>query len=747
LSIDVISESKIDFRKALRDRYLAYAISTITDRALPDVRDGLKPVHRRLLYAMLQLKLNPQNGFKKCARIVGDVIGKYHPHGEQAVYEALVKLAQDFSHRYPLIEGQGNFGNIDGDNAAAMRYTESRITKTAELLMEFIDEDTVELIENYDGEEKEPAVMPSNFPNLLANGSSGIAVGMATNIPSHNIIELCDAALCILKDPNISVDEIMKVFKGPDFATGGIITNSFDEIVEFYKRGKGLFRLRSRWKKIPDKNKFLIEIVEIPYGIQKSKLIEKIAELIQTKKISILTDIRDNSAEDLSIILEPRSNNIQAEMIMEELFSLTDLQVNFSLNMNVLQGESGNIPKVLDLKSAISQWLEHRLVVLNRHSNYRLNKINLRMELLQGYIIAYLNLDEIIRIVREEDNPKEELVTTFSLTSNQADAILDMKLRSLRKLEEAQIQSEYQSLLKRKISLVRLLKSKNLQLEALQKQVVEIKNIFNTKDSLVALSKRRTTFESAIEFEHFSSDTSNEKITIIISNRGWIKSYKGHGIDKDNFTLKNDDYIESMLEVLSCDKIIMCSDNGRFYTIAVNKINNEKGPGEPIRLLFDIKQEENIINSFALKIDLNIFLVTYLGKGMVVNQKSLISFTRKGKQIFDLSAHDHLISAKEINGDYFALLNNDNKLIVFPVEDIKISTKGSGIAFQKLKDGFILDCISFYDGNGLQMYNEKNKKFIIKDITNWKSARARAGKVLPKDFKGRISFTTKRNIK
>lgn len=747
MSIDVISESKIDFRKALRDRYLAYAISTITDRALPDVRDGLKPVHRRLLYAMLQLKLNPQNGFKKCARIVGDVIGKYHPHGEQAVYEALVKLAQDFSHRYPLIEGQGNFGNIDGDNAAAMRYTESRITVTAELLMEFIHEDTVEFTENYDGEEKEPAVMPSNFPNLLANGSSGIAVGMATNIPSHNIIELCDAALGILEKPDISIDEIMKVFKGPDFATGGIIINSFDEIIEFYKRGKGVFRLRSRWRKIQDKNRFLIEVIEIPYGIQKSKLIEKVAELIQTKKVSTITDIRDNSAEDLSIIIEPRSNNIEVDIIMEELFSLTDLQINFSLNMNVLQGESGNIPKVLDLKSIISQWLDHRLLVLNRHSDYRLNKINLRMELLEGYIVAYLNLDEIIRIVREEDNPKKNLVDIFSLTSNQADAILDMKLRSLRKLEEDQIQSEYKSLLEKKTSLVNLLKSKNLQLGVLQEQVSEIKRIFSTKDSLIPLSKRRTTFGSAVEVEHFLNDADNEQLTIVLSNRGWIKSYKGHGIDKDNFTLKNDDHIESVLEVTSSDKVIMCSDSGRFYSVAVNKINNEKGSGEPIRLLFDIEQEETIVNTFVLKNDLNIFLVTYLGKGMIVNQKSLISFTRKGKQVFDLSARDHLISAKVVKGDCFALLNNDNKLIVFPVVSVKISTKGAGITFQKLKDGFILDCISFYDENGLQMCNEKNKKFVIKDVTNWKSTRARTGKVLPKDFKGKMSFYTKRNTK
>jgi topoisomerase IV subunit A len=747
LTIDVISESKIDFRKALRDRYLSYAISTITDRALPDVRDGLKPVHRRLLYAMLQLKLNPQNGFKKCARIVGDVIGKYHPHGEQAVYEALVKLAQDFSHRYPLIEGQGNFGNIDGDNAAAMRYTESRITITAELLMEFIHEDTVEFTENYDGEEKEPSVMPSNFPNLLANGSSGIAVGMATNIPSHNIIELCDAALGILEKPDISIDEIMKVFKGPDFATGGIIINSFDEIIEFYKRGKGAFCLRSRWRKIEDKNKFLIEIIEIPYGIQKSKLIERIAELIQTKKVSTITDIRDNSAEDLSIIIEPRSNNIEVDIIMEELFSLTDLQINFSLNMNVLQGENGNIPKVLDLKSVISQWLDHRLLVLNRHNNYRLNKINLRMELLEGYIVAYLNLDEIIRIVREEDSPKKKLIDTFSLNSNQADAILDMKLRSLRKLEEDQIQSEYKSLLEKKTSLVNLLKSKNLQLVVLQKQVSEIKRIFSTKDSLISLSKRRTTFGSAVEVEYFLNETDNEQLTIVLSNRGWIKSYKGHGIDKDNFILKNDDHIESILEVISSDKVIICSNSGRFYSVAVNKINNEKGSGEPIRLLFDIGQKETIVNTFVLKNDLNIFLVTYLGKGMIVKQKSLVSFTRKGKQVFDLLAHDHLISAKEVKGNCFALLNNDNKLIVFPVDGVKISTKGAGITFQKLKDGFILDCISFYDENGLQMYNEKNKKFVIKDVTNWKSTRARTGKVLPKDFKGQMSFSTKRNAK
>jgi len=743
LLVDDDIESKIDFRKALSDRYLAYAISTITDRALPDVRDGLKPVHRRLLYAMLQLKLNPQNGFKKCARIVGDVIGKYHPHGEQAVYEALVKLAQDFSHRYPLIEGQGNFGNIDGDNAAAMRYTESRITKTAELLMEFIHEDTVELIENYDGEESEPTVMPSNFPNLLANGSSGIAVGMATNIPSHNIIELCDAALGILENPNISIDEIMKVFKGPDFATGGIITNSVDEIIEFYKRGKGLFRLRSRWKEISDKKKFLIEIIEIPYGIQKSKLIEKIAELIQTKKITILTDVRDNSAEDLSIILEPKSNNIKPEVLMEELFSLTDLQINFSLNMNVLQGKNGNIPKVIDIKSAISQWLDHRLVVLNRHSNYKLNKINIRMELLEGYIIAYLNLDEIIRIIREEDNPKDKLINSFLLNSNQANAILDMKLRSLRKLEEDIIQSEYQSLVKKKTSLVNLLKSKDLQLKTLKKQVLEIKNTFNNKDLLTLLSTRRTTFESALEIEPLVNDIDNEKLTIVLSNRGWIKSYKGHGINKDDFILKNDDYIELALEVLSCDKIVMCSDSGRFYTVLADKINNERGAGEPIRLLFDIKQEESIINTFVLKIDLNIFLITYLGKGMVVNESSLISFTRKGKQIFDLSANDRLMFTKEINGDHFALLSNDNKLIVFPVTDIKISTKGAGIAFQKLKDGFITDCISFYNENGLQMRNEKNKKFIIKDITNWKSARARMGKGLPKDFRGQISFNNK----
>ena len=583
--------------KTLGDRYLSYALSTIMSRSLPDVRDGLKPVHRRLLFAMRHLKLNPETGFKKCARVVGDVIGKYHPHGDQSVYDAMVRLAQEFAVRYPLVDGQGNFGNIDGDNAAAMRYTEARMTAVATALMEGLDEDAVDFRETYDGEEEEPVVMPANFPNLLANGSSGIAVGMATSIPPHNLGELCNALLHLIKFPNVSMQKLVTFVNGPDFPTGGTIVESRESIIKSYETGRGSFRLRAKWEvEETGRGMYQIIVTEIPYQVQKSKLIERIADLMYLKRLPILADILDESSEDIRIVLEPRSRTVEPEVLMESLFRITDLETRFSLNMNVLEG--GKLPRVMSLREVLQAFLDHRQVVLVRRAKFRLRKIEHRLEVLGGYLIAYLNLDEVIRIIREEDQVKPFLMNAFSLSDVQAEAILNMRLRSLRKLEEMEIRTEFSALEAEKVGLLELLASEDMRWDKIAGEIREIRKKFGQKTELGA---RRSTFADApvIDIIPVEAMIEKEPITVICSEKGWLRAMKGHVAIDDKIKYKDGDEEKFGFTAYTTDKVVLVASNGRFYTLGCDKLPGGRGQGEPVRLMIDLPNEEEIVALFV----------------------------------------------------------------------------------------------------------------------------------------------------
>ncbi len=578
----------INLKEALEERYLAYALSTITHRALPDVRDGLKPVHRRLLYAMQQLRLQPQGEFRKCAKIVGDTMGNFHPHGNQAIYDALARLAQDFAVRYPLIDGQGNFGNIDGDNPAADRYTEARLTDIAARLLEGIDEDTVDFRPNYDGREMEPSVLPANFPNLLANGASGIAVGMATNIPPHNVGELCDAALHLIKFPNATADKLVSFVPGPDLPTGGIIVEPREQIVEAYKTGRGSFRLRARWEKEDaGRGTYQVVVTEIPYQVPKARLVARIAELLQAKKLPLLADVRDESAEDVRLVLEPKSRSVDPALLMESLFKLTELETRVSLNMNVLS--EGKIPNVLGLRQVLLEWLDHRQEVLVRRSNFRLSKIDHRLEVLEGYLIVYLNLDRVIQIVREEDEPKPVLMKEFKLTDVQAEAILNMRLRALRRLEEMEIRREHDDLTKERKELKALLKSEDKQWKRISDEIKEIKDAFGPKTEL---GRRRTTFDEAPEdVADVLAEAMIEKepVTVVLSDKGWIRTIKGHNTDTSKLSFKDGDRLRQLLHAQTTDTLLLFATNGRFYSLSADKLPGGRGHGEPFRLMIDIE--------------------------------------------------------------------------------------------------------------------------------------------------------------
>ena len=604
----------INLKDALEERYLAYALSTIMHRALPDVRDGLKPVHRRLLYAMRLLKLDPGAGFKKCARVVGDVIGKYHPHGDQAVYDALVRLAQDFAQRYPLIDGQGNFGNVDGDNAAAMRYTEARMTDTAKRLLDGLDENAVDFRETYDGEDKEPIVLPGGFPNLLGNGSSGIAVGMATSIPPHNAFELCQACLHLIKQPKAEVDELLEYIKGPDFPTGGLLVSDQGSIREAYATGRGSFRIRARWE-VEDlgRGQWAIVVTEIPYQVQKSRLIEKIAELLTARKLPLLDDVRDESAEDIRIVLVPRSRNVDANILMESLFKLTDLENRFSLNMNVLS--MGKVPMVMGLKQVLREWLDHRKVVLIRRSEHRLGQINHRLEVLAGYLIAYLNLDEVIRIIREEDDAKAELIRTFELTDVQAEAILNMRLRSLRKLEELEIRKEHEKLTEEKDELTKLLGSDARQWTRISKEIAEISKVYGPETDI---GKRRTDKAEAPEADLVDIQQAmieKEPITVIISEKGWIRALKGHQSDLSTLSFKQGDKLKLSFHAETTDKILVFSTGGKFFTLGADRLPGGRGHGEPIRLMVEMDEAQDVVNAFVHKPGRNLLLCNNEARG------------------------------------------------------------------------------------------------------------------------------------
>ncbi|MGI9392915.1 MAG: DNA topoisomerase IV subunit A [Parvibaculales bacterium] len=723
--------SEVELRQALETRYLSYALATIMHRALPDVRDGLKPVHRRLLYAMHQLKLNPENRFKKSARVVGDVIGRYHPHGDQAVYDALVRLAQDFAVRYPLIDGQGNFGNIDGDNAAAMRYTEARLTIVAHLLLSNIDEDSVDFRETYDGEDKEPVILPGNFPNLLANGASGIAVGMATNIPPHNIVELCKCALHLIKAPNASLKKLMSFVPAPDFPTGGVILEDAELLQQIYETGKGGLRLRASYKKEDTtRGGWQIVITEIPYQVQKARLIEKIADLIHAKQLPLLENILDESTEDIRLILQPKSRTVDVEQFMAMLFRLTDLEVRVSVNMNVL--DANQTPRVMGLKEIMKAWLEHRQEVLGRVSRFRLNAIEARLEILEGYLIAYLNLDEVIHIIREEDDPKSSLIKKFKLTERQAEAILNMRLRALRKLEEETISAEHKKHKAEQKRLKTLLASDEMQWEEISSQIKLLLEQFGKKTNL---GKRRSKIEDAPKEMEIDANTliEQEPVTIICSEKGWIRAMKGH-LENKEIKYKTGDKEGLVLHAYTRDILVLFASNGRAYRLDVNKLPGGRGNGEPIRLMIDLEESEDILQIFSHNSKRSLLVASNKGYGFIVPESELISTRRAGKQILNLASGEEAAICVPAIGDSLAVLGENKKLLIFPIKEIPQMARGKGIKLQSYKQEGIADVRSFIEKEGLKIYDSAGREQVFNKLDDWQGKRAQAGRKRPKGF-------------
>jgi topoisomerase-4 subunit A len=715
----------------LSEKYLSYALSTIMSRSLPDVRDGLKPVHRRLLFAMHELKLNPKLSPKKCARVVGDVIGKFHPHGDQSVYDALVRLAQDFAVRYPLIDGQGNFGNIDGDNAAAMRYTESRLTEVGQILLEGIEENAIDFRATYDGETMEPVVFPAAFPNLLANGSSGIAVGMATNIPPHNVDELC-AAMESMIDGNPSVSELLEHVQGPDFPTGGILVEDQGNIAKAYETGKGSFRLRAKWYKEDLKQgQYEIIVTEIPYQVQKSKLVEKIADLINAKKIPMLDDVRDESAEDIRLVLVPKNRNVEADILMEALFRQCDLETRFSLNMNVL--DQGRVPKVMDLKSVLRAFLDHRQEVLVRRSNHRLDKVNHRIEVLDGYLIAYLNLDEVIRIIRFEDHPRQELMKVFGLTEIQAEAILNMRLRSLRKLEEVEIRGEHDALCKERDALEKLIKSETRQWTAIRKQIQEIRKQFG-KDTVIGA--RRTIIAEAPTLTIVPDEIMIEKepITVVCSKMGWIRALKGHNTNPSDLKYKDGDKGQFVFHASTTDKILIIASNGRVYTIGGDKLPAGRGFGEPVRLMVDLPNDCDITDMQIYQADKKAVIASTSGHGFVVPMNDMLAQTKTGKQVLNVGDKFKTGVFYPINDgdDHIAVIGTGRKFLVFPLSDLPEMGRGKGVILQKYKGGNLSDVKTFNMEQGLTFKYGSGER--TEDVNPWLAGRATMGKLPPNGF-------------
>lgn len=725
----------IELRSALQERYLAYALSTIMDRALPDVRDGLKPVHRRILHAMRLLKLNPDQAYAKCARIVGDVMGKFHPHGDSSIYDALVRLAQDFAVRYPLVDGQGNFGNIDGDNAAAMRYTEARMTEVATLLLDGLNENAVDFRPTYNEEDEEPIVLPAAFPNLLANGSSGIAVGMATSIPPHNVAELCDAATYLIANPDATNDDLVKYVQGPDFPTGGILVEPAESIRESYRTGRGVFRLRARWhREEGSRGTYSIVVTEIPYQVQKSRLVEKTAELLLARRLPMLDDIRDESTKDIRIVLEPKTRTVDPELLMESIFKLTDFEVRIPLNLNVLT--LGKVPNVLSLAETLQQWLNHRKDVLVRRSQFRLNEITRRLEILGGYLIAYLNLDEVIRIIREEDEPKKQLMDSFSLTDNQAEAILNMRLRSLRRLEEMEIRKEFDGLKAEESELNALLQSSTKQWKAIAGEIAKVKRIFGPD---TPLGKRRTTFEDAPD--HDIEDIQQamiekEPVTIVISEKGWLRALKGHLTDYSSLTFKEDDRLKIAFPAMTTDKIVIMSTGGKFFTIIANALPGGRGHGEPIRILVDMDNDEDILTAFVHVPDRKLLLVSHQGNGFIVAENDVLANTRKGKQVMNVKLPDEAKLCLPINGDHVAIIGENRKMLVFPFDQISEMTRGKGVRLQRYKDGGVSDATTFNIAEGLTWRDAADRSFTrnASELIEWLGSRAGAGRMVPKGF-------------
>lgn len=725
----------VELKAALEERYLAYALSTIMHRALPDARDGLKPVHRRILYGMRLLRLDPGAAFKKSAKIVGDVMGSFHPHGDQAIYDALVRLAQDFASRYPMVDGQGNFGNIDGDNAAAYRYTEARMTEVARLLLDGIEEDCVDFRPTYDGNAQEPVVLPAAFPNLLANGAQGIAVGMATSIPPHNAAELCDAALYLIAHPGTSSEKLMTFVPGPDFPTGGILVENQSAIAEAYRTGRGSFRVRAKWaREESGRGTWTIVVTEIPYGVTKSRLIETLAELVNEKKLPLLADVRDESAEDIRIVLEPRARTVDPAMLMESLFKLTELESRISLNMNVLV--DGRTPRVIGLAEALRAWLDHRRVVLQRRSQFRLSQIEKRLEILKGLLIVFLDLDRVIKIIREEDEPKLELMRVFSLTEIQANAILDTRLRSLRKLEEMQLRTELDELTKEKEQIEALLASQEQQWKTVAWEIREVKKKFGPE---TALGRRRTLIGSApaaIDFNLDEAMIEKEPITVVISKKGWIRALKGHASDFSGLQFKGDDALKFAFPAQTTDKILLFSTNGKCFTLDGSKLPGGRGFGDPIRLMIDLEEGADFTDARVYKAGQKLLLAAAREKGFLVAADEMIATTRKGRNVMTLDEDDRLSLVVPAEGDHVAIIGENRKLLVFPLAQLPEMARGKGVRLQKYKDGGISDIKTFTLADGLTWKDSSERTWTVSatDLAEWLGNRAEAGRLPPKGF-------------
>jgi len=713
---------EIALHEALEERYLAYALSTIVNRALPDARDGLKPVHRRLLYAMQQLRLDPGAAFKKCARVVGDVIGKFHPHGDQAVYDALVRLAQDFAQRYPLIDGQGNFGNVDGDNPAAMRYTEARLTEIAHLLLDGIDEDAIDFKPTYDGSENEPVVLPGAFPNLLANGS-------------HNVAELCDAALHLIATPNARSRTLLKYVPGPDFPTGGVIVDPPELIAEAYTTGRGSFRVRARWhKEDTGRGTYLIVVTEVPWLVQKGRLVERLAELINEKKLPLVADARDESAEDIRLVIEPRSRTVDAALLMESLFKLTELESRIPLNMNVLV--RGRVPKVVGLAEALTEWLAHRREVLQRRSKFRLNQIEHRLEVLGGYLVVYLNLDRVIRIIRSEDEPKPVLMKAFKLSEVQTDAVLNMRLRNLRKLEEMQIRQEDKELRAERKALKDLLASDKEQWSRIADEIRQVRAKVGPK---TALGKRRTSFSEAPEHDESAIEQAlveREPITVVVSDKGWIRALRGIVTDLSGIAFKADDGLKFAFQAETTSKCLVLATNGRFYTLEAAKLPGGRGHGEPIRLFIDLEQEADLVRVFSYQGARKLLLASAHGRGFVVSEDECVANTRKGKQVLNVAPPDGARALAVVEGELVATIGENRKLVIFPIDQVPEMSRGRGVRLQRYKDGGLSDIKTFKAQEGLSWTDAAGRAFslTLKELADWRGNRADAGRLAPKGF-------------
>jgi topoisomerase IV subunit A len=722
----------IDFADALGERYLSYALSTIVARSLPDVRDGLKPVHRRLLYAMRQLRLDPKSGYKKSARVVGDVIGKFHPHGDVAVYEALVRLAQDFAQRYPLVDGQGNFGNLDGDGAAAMRYTESRLTEVAEALLAQIDENAVDFRPTYDGESAEPIVLPARFPNLLANGAAGIAVGMACSIPPHNIVELCDALQNLLRRPRATtVEDLVELMPGPDFPTGGVLVEPRASVIEAYKTGRGSFRLRARWT-TEDLGRGLYQVVvtEIPYQVQKSRLIERIAVLLEEKKLPLLADVRDESTEEVRLILEPKTRNVEAGHLMESLFRATELETRVPLNLNVLDAQS--VPRVMDLKEALQSWLDHRQIVLQRRTQFRLDEIARRSEILRGQMIVYIHLDEVIKLIREYDDAKERMMKKWKLSEVQAEAILNMRLRALRRLEEIEIKKELGALTTEEKEKKALLKDEKLQWKEIGAEIHDIRKDFGPATHL---GKRRTEIGEApaaieVPVEAF---VEREPVTVLCSMKGWIRAARGHGLALGDIKYKEGDEARFAIETATTDKLLLFASNGRFYTLDVGKLPGGRGHGEPVRLMIDLDNEHDLVALLPYKAGAKLLLAASDGRGFIVPADEVVAQTRNGRQVLNLGEGASAVVCAPAEGDTVAVAGDNHKLLVFPVSEMPEMGKGRGVILQRYHDGGLADAKVFTLAEGLSWKSGERTRTET-DLANWQGARAGAGRVAPRGF-------------